>query len=326
MRFLIYKKILFIIDSIKSLNWKRDSSLLIAENAELFRNNIFFCQPADIFTIQNNPHCHANKFSIENRLEAKYRIINEKCFHHLNDFDMIFIRKNPPFDGAYLTMTHILNLIDQSKTLVINNPAIFQTSAEKLLTMNFPEFIPETLITSNIENVYEFLKKHDDIILKPINSFGSNYIYLINKGDCNLKVIFENLLQKYNNCPIIVQRFINNVKKGDKRVIIIDGEVIGSFLRIPQPGSILSGTVHGSDLKLSNLTTKEELMVEKLKPFLIKNKLYFVGIDIIDENLTEINFTSPTGIPILIELTGVNYGTIVWNIFEKIYNREIIKG
>ena len=133
-------------------------------------------------------------------------------------------------------------------------------------------------------------------------------------------------MQKYNNCPIIVQRFINNVKKGDKRVVIIDGEVIGSFLRIPQPGSILSGTVHGSDLKLSNLTTKEELMVEKLKPFLIKNKLYFVGIDIIDENLTEINFTSPTGIPILIELTGVNYGTIVWDIFEKIYNREIIKG
>jgi glutathione synthase len=299
--------------------------MTLAENAEILQNQIYFCQSKDIFTIKNHAYCHGQNFSISNRLEKQYKIIEEREMYNLNEFQIIMIRKNPPFNEAYLTMTHMLNLVDQSKTLIINNPKIFQTSSEKLLTLNFPEFIPDTLITGNIENAYEFLEKHNQIILKPINSYSSYDIFLINKGDYNIKVIFENLLQKYTNCPIIVQRFINNVTKGDKRVIIIDGEVIGSFSRIPKKGSILSGTVHDSSLELSSLTKKEELIVEKLKPFLIENKIYFAGIDIIDENLTEINFTSPTGIPILMELTGVNYGEKIWNMFEKIYDREIIK-
>ena len=317
---------MFIIDPIENLNWKRDGSMLFAENAEIYGNLVYFCESKDIFCLQNQPFCHARRLSIKSRLNKEYKILDEKKKYHINDFDMVFIRMNPPFDSAYLTVTQILSLADREKTLIANDPEVFQISSEKLLTLNFSEFIPETLITSDIKNVEEFLEIHQSIILKPINSFSSHDIYLIKKGDCNLRVIFENLLQKYQNCSIMIQRFINKVVKGDKRVLIVDGEVFGSFLRIPKSGSIQSGTVYGSSLELSELTLKEKIIIEKLKPFLKQRKIYFAGVDIIDEYLTEINFTSPTGIPILMELTGIDFGKILWKKFEEIYERVVIRG
>ena len=209
------------------------------------------------------------------------------------------------------------------KTLIINNPEIFQTSSEKILTLKFKEFIPKTLITNNFNEAETFLNENKTIILKPIYNYGSNDIFLIKESDMNFKQIFDNLLQKYYNCHMFVQQFIENVVEGDKRILIIDGIVLGSFLRIPKKNSILSGTVHGSALKLSQLTPREEKICEKVIKFLKEKDIYFAGLDVIDGYLTEINFTSPAGIPILSELTKIDYGNVAWNLIEKIYERKM---
>lgn len=316
------KNILFIIDDINTLNWKRDSSLLLTYNSFLSGNDNYICCDNDIFYVDGKLFCHCKKIKIFDLVNKKYEIEEQEIIH-LGDFQMIFIRKNPPFDITYLTITHLLNLIDQEKTLIINNPEVFQKSSEKILTLNFKEFIPETLITNNFTDAKEFLSKNGSIILKPMYNYSSNDIFLIKSDDMNFRQIFDNLLGKYYNCHMFVQKFIKNVANGDKRILIVDGKILGSFLRIPKKDSILSGTVHGSDLKLSPLTQKEELICSRVLEFLEKNGIYFAGLDVIDEYLTEINFTSPTGLPILAELTGVNYGEVTWNLFENLYKRRI---
>ncbi len=316
------KKILFIIDDIEKLNWNRDTSLLLSYKAFLAKNQTFFCYDHEIFYSEGEIFCNFYELKIFDLKNKKYEI-GEKQKAKMKDFQIIFIRKNPPFDLTYLTITHLLNLIDKEKTLIINNPAIFQATSEKILTLNFKEFIPETLITNNFDETKRFLEKNNTIILKPIYNYSSNDVFLINLNDMNFKQIFDNLLQKYYNCYMFVQKFIENVVEGDKRILIIDGIVLGSFLRVPKKGSILSGTVHGSEVKLSPLTAREEKICEKVIKFLKENDIYFAGLDVIDGYLTEINFTSPTGLPILSDLTNIDYGKIGWGIFEEIYDRKI---
>ena len=317
------KKVLFIIDNIELLNWKRDNSILFADNAQFFGNKIYFCYAEDIFLNQNMPFCYATQFSIQNRLEKKYTLVDKSSLFNMNDFQMILIRLEPPVDSNYLTMIHILNFVNQSSTFIMNNPSVFQTSSEKFISLNFTEFIPKTLITSRFDIMKEFLQEHGKIVLKPLYGFGSADVFLINQGDYNFKLIFEILLRKYQNCPMIGQKFIEGVRQGDKRVITLDGHVIGSFLRIPKEDSILSGTVHGSAVSLSPLTERELCIVEAVKGLMKKNGIYFAGIDIIDGYLTEVNFTSPTGLAILMELTGLDYGASTWKMIEDVYKKEI---
>lgn len=318
------KNVLFIIDDIDILNRKRDTSILLVENAEKACNKIYFCYGKDIFLKNETPLCQATSFSIKNRLEKKYKVLNNKTLFQLKDFDIIFIRLNPPFNLSYLTVVHILNLVDQTKTLIINNPKAFQITSEKLIPLNFPKFIKETTITADIKVAEEFYRDVGEVVIKPLYSFSSDDVFLIKKQDCNFKLIFNILLQKYENCPIIIQGFISGVKKGDKRILIIDDKVLGSFLRVPKEDSILSGSVHGSSLILSELNEREVELISHVIEFMKQNKIYFTGIDIIDSYLTEVNFTSPTGIPILMELSDVDYGKISWDLFEKLYDKEII--
>jgi glutathione synthase len=316
------KKILFIIDSLEKLNWKRDTSLLLAYNASLANNIIYFCYNNEIFYSKGEIFCNCQEIAISNISLKKYTEGNKQQIQ-LNNFQIIFIRKNPPFDLTYLTITHLLSSIDQNKTLIINNPSIFQTSSEKILTLNFKEFIPETLITNDFNEAEKFLHQNKTIILKPIYNYSSNDIFLININDMNFKQIFDNLLQKYYNCHMFVQKFIKNVTKGDKRILILDEKILGSFLRIPKKNSILSGTVHGSEIQLSSISDQEHKICKKIIEFLKKNDIYFAGIDVIDEHLTEINFTSPTGLPILNELTNIDHGQIAWDVIEQIYIKKI---
>ncbi len=319
------KNILFIIDHIDGLNWKRDSSLLFAYHGHQNGNKIYFCYINDIHYLNKTLLASCKEIKILDLKEKKYEI-GESENMQMDLFQMIFIRKNPPFDNAYLTVTHLLSYIDKKKTLIINNPEIFQKSSEKILTLNFKEFIPETLITNNFIHAKEFYNEHGDIILKPMYNYSSNDVFLIKQHDMNFRFIFDNLIQKYYNCHMFVQKFIKNVKKGDKRVLIVDGKILGSFLRIPSEDSILSGTVYGSRLELSELNEKEQSICNKVIEFLKHNNIYFVGLDIIDGYLTEINFTSPTGIPILSELTNKDYGKVAWDMVENIYLREISDG
>ena len=316
------KNVLFIIDNLEILNWARDTSLFLAYNASLQENKTYFCYDNGIFYIDGNVFCNCQELKISDLRNKKYEIKDKKTIK-LEDFQIILIRKNPPFDSVYLTITHLLSFINQDKTLIINNPNVFQISSEKILTLNFKEFIPKTLITNNFNETESFLYENKTIILKPIYNCSSNDIFLINLNDMNFRQIFDNLLQKYYNCHMFVQKFIENVVDGDKRILIMDGVVLGSFLRIPKKNSILSGTVHGSTVELSQLTDREEKICEKVIKFLKENDIYFSGLDVIDGYLTEINFTSPTGLPILSDLTNIDYGKIGWDMMEAIYDRKI---
>ena len=267
------KNVLFIIDNLEILNWARDTSLFLAYNASLQENKTYFCYDNGIFYIDGNVFCNCQELKISDLRNKKYEIKDKKTIK-LEDFQIILIRKNPPFDSVYLTITHLLSFINQDKTLIINNPNVFQISSEKILTLNFKEFIPKTLITNNFNETESFLYENKTIILKPIYNYSSNDIFLINLNDMNFRQIFDNLLQKYYNCHMFVQKFIENVVDGDKRILIMDGVVLGSFLRIPKKNSILSGTVHGSTVELSQLTDREEKICEKVIKFLKENDIY----------------------------------------------------
>jgi glutathione synthase len=318
------KKILFIIDKIDSLRWKVDTSMYIAMSAQIFGNEIYFCYPENIYILNSKPFCSTNKFYIEDRNIGTFSVEDTIKSKHLSEFDMIFIRTNPPFDSAYLDLIHILSLVDKTKTLVLNDPSVFHETSEKMIAIQyFAHFMPPTLVTANFENIISFAELYQDIVIKPINSYSSNDVFLIKKGDCNLRVIFDNLLHKSNNCPIICQKYLDKVSEGDSRIVILNGKVLGSFKRIPKKGSILSGTIHGSSLELSELSKKEQLIVDEVIPLLKEKKIYLAGLDVIDGFLTEINYTSPAGIPMLSDLTGVDYYEEIWLSFEEIYKTTI---
>ena len=223
---------------------------------------------------------------------------------NLNSLDTIFIRKDPPFDKDYLFLTMTLDLLKTTK--VINNPKTLQSHNEKLSILKFPKIIPPTLVSSNYYEFQSFIKKHKSVVCKPIDEMGGNKIFLINQGDPNTKVILEVLSNNFNSL-IMLQEYIPDIKYGDKRIIIINGDPIEfGLLRIPQKSDFRGNLAKGGRAKLSRLTKNDLKIINILKPYLINNNLNFVGIDVIGNFLTEINVTSPTGLVEIEQLSKKN--------------------
>jgi len=228
------------------------------------------------------------------------------------DVDVVLMRQDPPFDLSYITATHLLERIEE-ETLVVNNPAAVRNAPEKLFVLDYARFMPPTMITRSLDEVRSFLAEHKDIVVKPLYGNAGSAVFRIGPDGANLSALVELFNASWVE-PFMVQAFIPAVKEGDKRIVLVDGEVAGAVNRVPGAGEIRSNLAVGGSAAKTELTAKERQICEALGPELKKRGLLFVGIDVIGgEWLTEINVTSPTGIVSIDEFNGTDTAGMIWD-------------
>jgi glutathione synthase len=238
----------------------------------------------------------------------------------LSMMDVILLRQDPPFDMAYITTTHLLERL-HPRTLVVNDPAHVRNAPEKLFVTHFQELMPPTLITVDKDEILAFRKLHKDIVVKPLFGNGGSGVFHVKPDDENLGTILEVFTQMYRE-PIIAQRYIPEIRKGDKRIILVDGKAVGAVSRMPLEGEARANFHAGGAAKKADLTPREKMICEAIGPALSERGLNFVGIDVIGDYLTEINVTSPTGIQEINRLSGTKIESDIWDAIETRRGRK----
>jgi glutathione synthase len=233
----------------------------------------------------------------------------------LSAFDVVLLRQDPPFDLAYISTTHMLERI-HPKTLVVNDPAHVRNAPEKVFVTEFPELMPPTLITRDLDAIKGFRAEHGDIVMKPLYGKGGEAVFRLAREDLNFGSLYD-LFATMLREPWVVQKFLPAVKDGDKRIILVDGEFAGAVNRVPAPDDLRSNMVRGGVPKATDLTAREREICARLGPALRERGLLFVGIDVIDGFLTEINVTSPTGIRAIKNLGGPDVASLIWDKIEE---------
>jgi glutathione synthase len=230
-------------------------------------------------------------------------------------YDVILLRQDPPFDLAYITSTHLLERL-HPRTLVVNNPASVRNAPEKIFVMDFPELMPPTLISRDLDEINAFRDAHGAVVMKPLHGHGGAAVFRIMPQDMNFGSLFDMFSVTFRE-PWVIQRFLPEVKQGDKRIILVDGEFAGAVNRVPAADDLRSNMVRGGAARATDLTPREREICARLAPALRERGLLFVGIDVIDGHLTEINVTSPTGIRAIARLDGPDVAAIIWDTIEK---------
>jgi glutathione synthase len=240
--------------------------------------------------------------------------LGEPRLTDLSTFDVVLLRQDPPFDLAYISTTHMLERI-QGKTLVVNDPANVRNAPEKVFVTEFPDLMPPTLITRDLEAIKAFRAAHGDIVMKPLYGKGGEAVFRLQREDLNFGSLYDLFAAMFRE-PWVVQKFLPAVKTGDKRIILVDGEFAGAVNRVPAPDDLRSNMVRGGVPKATDLTEREREICGRLGPALRERGLLFVGIDVIDGFLTEINVTSPTGIRAIKNLGGPDVAALIWDAIE----------
>ena len=294
---MIIMKWLFIIDPIESLNYKTDSTYAIMKEAYREEIDVFFCCTQDIF-FKEGIKCVSKSFSFTTGNYA----VGANEISKLDSFDIIFMRKDPPYDMTFHYCTELLSL---AKTLVVNSPQALRDFNEKLIILPFTEFIPETVVTSEKSLFESFLKNHKNgFILKSLASYQGRSVVWINKDDKNTEEILRNYTDNYT-VPVMIQEYIPEVRIGDKRILVLGGKIIGAVLREPKDNNYLANLGQGGIARKTDITERENEIASRLSNFLIKNGLHFVGLDVIGDYMTEINITCPTGIVHINQLNNI---------------------
>ena len=288
------------------LNPKTDTSVFLAQEIQNKNYRVFYYEPKDLSLI--NSKIIANGFFIKfNYKQKKFFKILKKQKLDLIKCKFILIRQDPPFNLEYITTTYILDKI-KDRVSIINNPTSIRNISEKLYSAKYLKFMPSTIFTKDIIEIKKFIKKHKKIILKPIHSYSGNDIHLLNKFD--LKLI-QKFIKKHGH--IMCQKYLSKINKGDKRVFLINGKVTGAISRVPKKGSFLSNLSKGATAINIELTKTEKKISAILGKDLKKEKIFFAGIDFIDQKLNgDINITSPTGLKTLYDLSKINLAKTFW--------------
>ena len=288
------------------LNPITDTSIFLAQEIQNRNYRIFYYEPKDLSLI--NSKIIANGFFIKfNYKQKKFFKILKKQKLDLIKCKFILIRQDPPFNLEYITTTYILDKI-KDRVSIINNPTSIRNISEKLYSAKYLKFMPSTIFTKDIIEIKKFIKKHKKIILKPIHSYSGNDIHLLNKFD--LKLI-QKFIKKHGH--IMCQKYLSKINKGDKRVFLINGKVTGAISRVPKKGSFLSNLSKGATAINIELTKTEKKISTILGKDLKKEKIFFAGIDFIDQKLNgDINITSPTGLKTLYDLSKINLAKTFW--------------
>ena len=288
------------------LNPITDTSVFLANEIQNKNYKIFYYDPKDLSVINSKVVASGSfiKFNYENK---KFFKVLKKQKLELNKCKFILIRQDPPFNLEYISATYILDTI-KNKVKILNNPTSIRNVSEKLYSVRYQKFMPSTIFTQNISEIKKFFKIHKKVILKPIHSFGGNDIHLLRKF--NSKFVNQ-FIKKHDH--VMCQKFLPKISKGDKRVFIINGKVCGAISRIPKQGSFLSNMSKGAKPINVKLSTQENKISKLIGKDLKKDKIFFAGIDFIDQKLNgDINVTSPTGLKTLYDLSGINLAKTFW--------------
>jgi glutathione synthase len=246
--------------------------------------------------------------------QGEHATLGEPKATELTSFDVILLRQDPPFDMSYISTTHFLERI-HPKTLVVNDPAQVRNAPEKIFVMEFPEFMPPTLLTRDLNEIKAFRSEHKDIVMKPLYGKGGEGVFRLTADDLNFGSLYDFFAATFRE-PWVVQKFLPAVKQGDKRIILVDGKFAGAVNRVPAEGDLRSNLVRGGAAKPADLTPREREICERIGPSLKERGLIFVGIDVIGDYLTEINVTSPTGIRAIAKLGGPDVAAMTWDAIE----------
>jgi glutathione synthase len=304
-------------DPIDSIDIDRDSSFVLALEAQKRGYKLYHYLPEHLSLIDGKVIARARALTVQRKLGDHFTLGDFETID-LEEMGVVLMRQDPPFDMAYLTATYLLELI-HPYTLVVNDPTHVRNAPEKIFVTNFPNLMPATLISRDIDQIVAFREKYEDIILKPLYGNGGAAVFHISPGDENLSSLMEMFTER-NREPVIAQAYLPDVRKGDKRIILVDGIAVGAINRVPKEGEARSNMHVGGQAFQSTLSEREKEICNTIGPALKERGLIFVGIDVIGDYLTEINVTSPTGLQEINRYDDVCLEATIWDAIENRLN------
>jgi glutathione synthase len=306
-------------DPIERVNIAGDSSFALMLKAQERGYTLYHYLADQLSWRDGRVIAHARSVSVRNVAGDHYTLGEARNLDLGSDVDVVLMRQDPPFDIGYITATHLLEMLD-GETLVVNNPREVRNAPEKLFVTQFADLMPPTLITRRLEEVLAFRRRYGAIVVKPLHGNAGAAVFKLGEDDGNLPALVE-LFSNVWREPFMVQRFLPKVSDGDKRIVLVDGEIAGAINRLPKAGEIRSNLAAGGNAAKTQLTAREEEICARLGPELKRRGLLFVGIDVIDGNLTEINVTSPTGIVAIDRFNGTDTPGMIWDAILKRLSR-----
>ena len=312
-------KVAIQMDQLDKINKVTDSTLALIEEAIKRRFSVFIYNVDNLYFENNALKAIANKVLSINIKKEKFLTLDVAHEIKLKSFEFVLVRQDPPFNMEYITATYLLERLPKS-CIVLNKPNSIRDCPEKLFVMDFFNLMPPTLISKQKSQLIKFVKKFKKVVIKPIYGNGGSNVFYLNEKDPNLNIIVENLISEKEH--VIVQKFIKNVKKGDKRILLINGLPVGAVNRIPTNNEIRANLHIGGRAKKTNLTKREKFICNQIESKLREKGLFFTGIDVIDGYLTEINVTSPTCIREINALSKINISYIYWEEALKLRNHR----
>lgn len=306
--------IAFQMDPLENVAIDADSSFRLAEEAQARGHQLFHYSPDDLTYCEGQVTVRGRAFTVA-RQQGDHVQFGTWEERDLTDFDVIWLRQDPPFDMAYITTTHLLDRV-RDDVLIVNDSFWVRNYPEKLMVLDFPDLTPATMITRSLDQLRAFQRKHGTIIVKPLYGNGGAGVFKITPEDSNLASLHE-MFSEISREPVIAQQFLPAVSAGDKRIILVDGEPVGAINRVPQKGETRSNMHVGGRAEKVALTARDQEICAAIGPRLRDKGQVFVGIDVIGDWLTEINVTSPTGIQELERFDGVNIAEQIWVAIER---------
>jgi glutathione synthase len=300
-------------DPIERINVRGDSTFAMLLEAQARAYSISYYTPNKL-SLRDSKVTATVRPVVLRDVVGDHVTLGEPKHVDLSSFDVVLLRQDPPFDLSYITSTHILERI-HPKTLVVNDPAHVRNAPEKIFVTEFPDLMPPTLLTRDLEAIKAFRAEHGDIVMKPLYGKGGEGVFLLTREDLNFGSLYDLFSTMFRE-QWVVQKFLPAVRKGDKRIILVDGEFAGAVNRVPAADDLRSNMVRGGTPAATDLTEREREICNRIGPALRERGLLFVGIDVIGDYLTEINVTSPTGIRSVKNLGGPDIAAMLWDKIE----------
>lgn len=301
-------------DPIDRIDIGGDSTFALLLEAQRRGHSMFYYTPPNLALYAGRLLAHGSTLTVADKPGSHYKLSDPRTID-VSELDVVLLRQDPPFDMSYITTTHLLERI-HPKTLVVNDPAHVRNAPEKVFVLDFLDLMPPTLVTRNAEDVKRFRAEYKDIIIKPLYGNGGASVFHVPPGDTNLNSLIE-LFQTVFREPFMVQQYRPEVRAGDKRIILVDGEVVGAVNRVPAADETRSNLHVGGVATATDLTARDREICARLRPELKKRGLLFTGIDVIGPYLTEINVTSPTGIRQVKAFGGADIAALIWDAIER---------
>ncbi len=306
-------------DPIEAINVSKDSTFAMLLEAQRRAYQIHYIQQSDLFLVNNKVMGLTTQISVQDD-KSKWFELHNSVLKNLTDLDVVLMRKDPPFNMEYIYTTFLLDRLQEMGTIVINHPTSLRNANEKLFATRFIQCTAPSVVARSKQALNDFIDEHNEVVVKPLDTMGGESIFRIQQNDPNRNVIIETITDSGQR-TVMAQQFIADYKKGDKRILLIDGDpVTYALLRIPAEGELRANLVKGGTAKGVELTERDQWICGQLKPELIAMQLIFVGIDVIGDYLTEINITSPTGVRELDKMYELNICAILFDAIEKRLN------